>query len=122
MKKHYHLISARLTFVDPTNEPEMLREEFINGTMVTENGQIGLKELGKAHESVQMRFLQATGRPDLQVQQVFILGISSLGKMTEQRFVRGTEAASMVSGSPTDAAENDDNNEVESDEDLETES
>lgn len=82
-KLHYHLVSGEIIFQDSNGNPGTHR---LNCTVTTENGNVRAREIGKAQKLLQMIFFKKMNIVTLNVKDVFIIGISNLGRMTQKEF------------------------------------
>lgn len=82
----YHLVAGEVIFRDPDTEQSGVVR--LNVMIVTPDGNVAVRHIGGAQQSLQLRFFERVENPKLQVIDVVIIGISSLGEMTNEEFHR----------------------------------
>jgi hypothetical protein len=82
----YHLAAGEVVFADPETEQSGVVR--LNVMIVTPDGNIGVRHIGQAQQSLQLRFFERVENPKLQVVDVVLIGISLLGQMTNEEFHR----------------------------------
>lgn len=92
-KQHYHLVSGMVMFTDPRGEnPEQIGNLSLNTVIYSPEPYVGMGLINKAQQLLQINFHQKLADPELQVFDVFIVGISPLGHMTDAEFTAGLDA------------------------------
>lgn len=88
MKKHYYLASGEVFFRTPVDEAgeQSIGSVKLNAMITTNNGKIIAKDLGKTQQALQLRFHDRMKDPTLEVFDVFLIGFSYLGHMTDEQF------------------------------------
>ena len=81
---HHNLITGEIVF--RTSDSEQVNAIRVNGILLTENQNIGVHGLGKAQQVLQLNFFKKMDDPTLKVADVIILGMTYLGRMTEEEF------------------------------------
>lgn len=90
--KHYYLVAGEILFRDPTEEGSSgLGSIKLNTLIVNEQPHVTAAHLGKAQQVLQMEMFKRLGDEKLQVIDVFIIGLSHLGLMTEAKFKQAPE-------------------------------
>lgn len=89
--KYYHLFAGKVKYHTKANE-DVIYEMDIN-TMVTTFGPlVTAKDISVAQQGMQQTFFGRVGNSDdVVMYDVFILGFSTMGKMTQEQFVKGLE-------------------------------
>lgn len=85
--KHYYLVSGKILFADPENA-EAIGTTELNTPIVLSEPKVTAKAIGRAQQALQMSFFQRVNNPNLVVGDVFIIGISYLGQMTDAEFTK----------------------------------
>lgn len=81
---HYHLAATKVAFLEPENEAIGSFE--LNVMMRTDERNITTADLARAQQVAQLQFFDKLQNPNLVVKDVFFIGISYLGHMTEEKF------------------------------------
>lgn len=95
MKKamHYHLIACEVAFLEPKNEA--IGALKINVLMRTTDRNFTSADLGKSQQVAQLQFFEKLANAELEVKDVFFIGISYLGLMTEEKFQEAPEGTKL---------------------------
>lgn len=83
--QHYHLVSAEVLFQTADDQP--VQGFKLNTTIVTDDGKVTAKLIGRAQVTLQKLTFMKFG--NVNISDVFIISISPLGEMTEDAFVAG---------------------------------
>jgi len=89
VSQHYALVSGKVVF--RRNESEDIEEQYINTTIVGDQPNITAVQIARAQQGIQMLLFQRIG-VDITVLDVFIMSISQLGRMTNEKFMEGMDA------------------------------
>ena len=87
-RQHFYLISGIVLIQDP--ETEVITGVAQNGMLTTDDQIIGVHELGKAQQSLQIALFNKMGEAP-NVIDVILSGFSYLGRMTQARFEQRPE-------------------------------
>lgn len=88
-KKNYWIVAGTVLFEDPEGQ-EGANVHTININQIIEKPlaepYVGVHDIGRAQQGIQLQFFDKLGDPNLIVRDVFIVSISHLGVMTEAQF------------------------------------
>lgn len=99
-KRYYHLIAGQIVFLNPENQDNGAVS--LNAIVQTRDGNIGRHQLNQAQQSLQLHFFKNVGDEKIQIIDVVLMSISSLGYMTEEQFLRVPEGAQLKEAAPDD--------------------
>jgi len=109
LKQHFHLVSGEVVFLHADESIGNIR---LNAVLRTPSENVAARNIGEAQQALQMIFHKKVDEQNpMKVVDVFIIGISYLGRMTEQEFQKPPEGtkleekteAAPVAGSPVDS-------------------
>lgn len=89
-EKYFHLVAAEVSFRTTPKDGEEVQigAQRINVVLASDDGQVPGRQLDRAQQQAQIKFLELAQDPTLQVFDVFIIGISFLGQMTQEEFFK----------------------------------
>lgn len=79
---HHYLVAGNVVFADDQGNIQAIPQ---NAMLVTESQNLGVQQIGKAQQALQMTFTQKLGQP-VKIVEVLIFGLAYLGHMTEAEF------------------------------------
>lgn len=103
-RDHYHLVAGEVLFADPSQD-NALGSIKLNTMIVTPDGNVTVRHIGKAQQTLQMLMFQKLEDPNLKVMDVFIMGVSPLGRMTEKEFTKDPPGQTLQEIAPQNPAE-----------------
>lgn len=82
--RNYFLVAGRIVFKEPDNDAPLVLD--LNAVATNESANIPSKLIAKMQQGLQIRFFEQLQNPSLQILDVVILNICSLGVMTKEEF------------------------------------
>lgn len=97
-RKHHFLAACRVTFEMPDGNPGVSEH---NAMLIQDRREISMKGIGQIQTAAQIQFRkQVTDDPKIGIRDVFILGISYLGHMSEAEWKTTTQPEQTTQVSP----------------------
>lgn len=90
IQKYYHLFAGEVMF--HTKETEEQGAMKVNTLVTTTGTLVTAKDIATAQQGMQKTFFDRIPDKDVLVYDVFIISVNSLGKMTQEQFVKGMDA------------------------------
>lgn len=81
---HYHLVATEVAFLEPDNQA--IGSLKINVLLRTPERNFTARDMGKSQQIAQMQLFEKLQNEKLEVKDVFMIGVSYLGFMTEEKF------------------------------------
>ena len=98
-KVNYFLLTGEIVFINPADDAPTPYAIRLNTLLTSPDGNITEMLIGRAQQSLQLQFFNGR-EPTLQVQDVVILTVAPLGRMTAEEFHKRPEGMVMTEQKP----------------------
>lgn len=102
-KTHFYLVAGEIVYKHPS-QPDAIGYIRLNSVLQMDRNLIRHRELGKAQQMLQLHFHNRMNDPTFEVVDVFLVGLSYMGHMTEAEFQLPPEGEQVRPAGPTPLA------------------